>query len=108
MHREIKEELGITVKTEKLWNVYAPVFYTYQNQKAANCDIFYLVEHVSGTPQPADDVADFQWFPLSMAPVDEMAFSSGQKALQELQDVYLHSTKKKVMYESRKQAFCSK
>ena len=85
LHREVMEELGITVDIEKLWNVYAPIPYLYQNTIRYNCDVFYLATLRSGTPTPADDVAGFQWFALSdVPPRNLLAFESGKKALEEL------------------------
>lgn len=90
VQRELQEELGVRVEFEKLWGVYAPVAYLFQNRTQYNCDIFYLGYIVSGEPQPADDVADFKWFKLSNIPdTSKIAFSSAQKALQELQENFL-------------------
>ena len=92
VHREVKEELGIEISVEKLWGIYAPTAYEFQNIVHQNCDIFYLAHITAGEPQPADDVAAYQWFPLSELPsLDSIAFSSAQKALPELQKAFLHA-----------------
>lgn len=90
--RELQEELGVKIEIEKLWGIYAPTPYKFQNHVQHNCDIFYLAHIIEGEPRPADDVASFQWFSLNNLPNEkEIAFPSIQKALQELKETFLHA-----------------
>jgi hypothetical protein len=38
-------------------------------------NIYYKARLAEGTPEPADDVAEFRWFAASEVPLDELAFA---------------------------------
>lgn len=89
VHREVEEELGVKIEIEKLWGIYAPVEYPYQGYTRYNCDLFYLAHITEGEPHAADDAEEYRWFSLNkIPPQEEIAFTSAQKALQEIQETF--------------------
>jgi ADP-ribose pyrophosphatase YjhB (NUDIX family) len=84
--REIKEELGIDGQIIKLFGIYAPNPYLYQDKINYVCDIFYLVKPMSTKFKPTDDVSSYQWFPIDkLPPKKAIAFPTTIKALSDLQ-----------------------
>jgi ADP-ribose pyrophosphatase YjhB (NUDIX family) len=74
LHRELKEELGVTAEIEKVLGFYLD---QYGEENYHTLNIAFLCHIVSGTPAPHDDVAEVQWFDPSQLP--EMAWDSEQK-----------------------------
>lgn len=69
--REVQEELGVSCHVNKIFGVYGPTTYIYQQKENINCDLYYLVTLDSFELKPADDVADFSWFTIDAIPPDE-------------------------------------
>lgn len=75
--REIKEELSVDSEVERLFGVYGPTEYLYQNKLRYNCDLYYLIKLKNTQLSPGDDAKAFRWFNKSeLEELDKIAFES--------------------------------
>ncbi|GAD02881.1 NUDIX hydrolase [Agarivorans albus] len=86
LQRELNEELGLELATEKF--SYFGSFanqYTYNQVLYHTCDSFfvYLLDSKI-SPQARDDVAGWQWHNLKNLPLDKIAFTSVKQGLKKL------------------------
>ncbi|MGY5452456.1 NUDIX hydrolase [Agarivorans sp. MS3-6] len=86
LHRELHEELGLTLDNQQI-----RYFGSYANQYRYNdvlyhtCDCFFICT-LNRKPllQAQDDVAAYQWHSLKNLPFDTIAFTSVNQALKDL------------------------
>jgi mutator protein MutT len=72
--RELEEEAGITIADPELLGVWMDR-YEYKGRTVETLNVYYSARIGRGdTPEPADDVAEFRWFPADDVPADELAF----------------------------------
>lgn len=74
--REIKEELGIKIKIEKLIGIFMD---DYGRTGHKTLNIYYHVKIISGIPRPASDVKELRWFSKNKIP--KLAFKNGYQAI---------------------------
>jgi mutator protein MutT len=72
--RELREEAGIEIGDERLLGIWMDR-YEYRRRVVETLNIYYKARLAEGTPEPADDVAEFRWFAASEVPLDELAFA---------------------------------
>lgn len=73
--REVKEETSLDVRITKYLGTYPDI---YGETQVYTLNFFYVVEIISGVPQPADDVAELKWFSYDKPPKD-LAFENTRK-----------------------------
>ena len=73
VRRELREEAGIGLADEQLLGIWMDR-YEHKGRDVATLNIYYTARLGEGTPEPADDVAEFAWFGLDEVPVDRLAF----------------------------------
>lgn len=78
LRREIKEELGVEIKTGELIGIYID---RYGSNPYYTLNIYYSAKITKGTPRPASDVLEIKWFELDVLP--RVAFQNGRQALQD-------------------------
>ena len=83
LHREIKEELGITINQGSYIGSY-PNQYLYQNTCYATVDATFFIQ-LKKKPDVIvnDDVMNCAWFPITELPWSTLAFSSNVSALKD-------------------------
>ncbi len=84
--RELKEELNLDIQPEQ-FNYFGSFAnqYCYQNVLYHTCDSFFIYCPSSKPALEAkDDIASWQWHPLSRLPLDKVAFSSVLQGLKKL------------------------
>lgn len=79
--RELKEELGVTLKNVKLLGVYLDAYV--EHYRAATMNIVYVAEIASGRIKPQDDVAGYRWFRPVQLPWKRLAFPWIRQALKD-------------------------
>jgi mutator protein MutT len=72
--RELREEAGIEIGDERLLGIWMDR-YEYRTRVVETLNIYYTARLAEGTPEPADDVAEFRWFAANEVPLDELAFA---------------------------------
>jgi mutator protein MutT len=72
--RELREEAGIEIGDERLLGIWMDR-YEYRSRVVETLNIYYTARLAEGTPEPADDVAEFRWFEANEVPLDELAFA---------------------------------
>ena len=82
MKRELKEELGIKPKIDKLLGVFMGN-YTILSEKNSffTLNFYYLCYLFSGELKPMSDVEEFRWFGKNKIPFKKLAFKCDQQAL---------------------------
>ncbi|HET8872573.1 MAG TPA: NUDIX domain-containing protein [Gaiellaceae bacterium] len=78
--RELREEAGIEIGDERLLGIWMDR-YDYRRRVVETLNIYYAARLAEGTPEPADDVAEFRWFAANEVPLDELAFAHIPKVL---------------------------
>ncbi len=73
MKREVKEETGLDVETEKFLGFFMD---EYGDDKVPTLNIAFIVKIVKGDPKPGDDIVELAWFDKNDLP--EIAFKNGQ------------------------------
>ncbi|MFH1207445.1 MAG: NUDIX domain-containing protein [Patescibacteria group bacterium] len=82
LFREIKEELGITLKEVRLLGVYMD---TYRHGYDLNTlNLIYLAKIRSGALKPMDDINGYRWFRKNSIPWSRLSFRWLTKALRDL------------------------
>jgi ADP-ribose pyrophosphatase YjhB (NUDIX family)/catechol 2,3-dioxygenase-like lactoylglutathione lyase family enzyme len=83
LRRELREETGCEVEPLDFVGAFAD---RYGEEGGATLNLFWTARILSGVPQPADDVAELQWFALEGLPsAEELAFPNTRLALAALQ-----------------------
>ncbi len=78
--RETREETGLEVALDALWNVYSFEDATHQRGVL----ILYRAHVIGGSLQPGDDAMDARWFaPHELPPETDIAFRTHREALRE-------------------------
>lgn len=80
--REIREEIGVSIKLQKLLGIWMGSYYHNKHWRRT-LNFYYLATITRGAPKPTDDVAAVRWFPLNRLP-KPIAFSGNRAALQAL------------------------
>ncbi len=82
--REVREELGVDVRLERLVGIF-PDTYAFGGERQPSLNIYYVarLRRPSATIRPADDVSGFRWFPLARLP-RRLAFKNNRQALHAL------------------------
>jgi len=82
LKREMKEELGITLKKIKYLNIYIDYYY-HRGYDMATLNILYKTEIASGKLKPMDDVAEYKWFSKKEIPWKTSGFPWMKQALKD-------------------------
>lgn len=85
LKREMKEELGIEIKIEKIFGIYMD---EYGEEGFPTLNIFYLCRHLSEPKFFKEDIIEYKWFSINKLP-DKIAFKSARDALCKLKDYLL-------------------
>lgn len=82
LRREMREELGVEIKSMKLSSVVGPAYYPFGGQEQWNTDIYYEVT-TRDMPRASrhSDVVAIAWFDPDQLP--DMAFDTNVKAIEE-------------------------
>lgn len=72
LRREMKEELGIGIKTGRLIGAYLDTYFEKYLRYTLN--LIYVVKIASGKMKPMDDVAGWRWFDKNKIPWARLAF----------------------------------
>jgi len=81
LRREMKEELGISLKNIKFLGIYIDTYY--ERCEMTTLNILYQVEIASGKLRPMDDVGALKWFGKKDIPWKRSAFRWMKRALLE-------------------------
>lgn len=73
LRRELEEEAGIGLREEELLGIWIDQ-YEYKRRTVYTFNVYYAARIDSGTPEPADDVAELRFFAADEVPVAELAF----------------------------------
>lgn len=85
--REVREELGVTIAINKLFNVYGPTEYKFQGKFHANCDIYFLAGINDDEIVLDDEISEYKWFSLDNLPRDDqLAFKVQIQLLADLKN----------------------
>lgn len=76
--REVREETGLDIRLNSLFEVYTGV----DDPRSNAVLILYLADRVGGSLQASDDAQDVQFFPFTELP-QEIAFESHRRAFQD-------------------------
>jgi mutator protein MutT len=90
MKRELREEAGIEIGDERLLGIWMDR-YEYRGRVVATLNIYYVARLEEGTPEAADDVAEFRWFVRDEVPFDELAFGHIPEVLSAWRDRNEHA-----------------
>jgi ADP-ribose pyrophosphatase YjhB (NUDIX family) len=72
VRREVEEETGLGFEPRRLLGIWMG---SYGADERATLNLFWTGRLASGTPQPADDVAELRWFDRDgLPPPEELAF----------------------------------
>lgn len=80
--RELKEELGITLKTFTYFRSY-PGTYLYKGVESKTFCLIYTGEIPNEKLQPMDDVTEIRFFETNKIPYQKVAFPSVKKAIKD-------------------------
>ena len=72
LKREMKEELGVSIKNTKFLGIYVDSYFERYSIKTLN--VIYQTEIASGTLKPMDDVSELKWFSKKEIPWKKAAF----------------------------------
>jgi ADP-ribose pyrophosphatase YjhB (NUDIX family) len=76
IRRELREETGLEVEPERFLGVWMDRYGGY-SMAQATLNLYWTARVVGGSPAPADDVSELQWFHRSeLPPPDELAFEN--------------------------------
>jgi NAD+ diphosphatase len=85
MRRELREEAGVEVEPLEFLGVWIDK-YGGDGSAATTLNHYWTARIVDGTPEPADDVAEFRWFAPDEISDDEIAFPHTLEVLSALRD----------------------
>lgn len=85
LRREMKEELGITLKNIKYFGMYTDFYFERYNLYTLN--IVYTCEISSGKMIPQDDISELKWFKKKDFPFKRFAFRWMKKVLNDYNKV---------------------
>lgn len=80
LKREIREELGITIKILSFFDIAIDNYHD-DGFKFATLNIYYLVKIANGKPKPDSDISEIKWFGKEEIPFKKLAFSCNEKIL---------------------------
>lgn len=80
LRRELAEETGLEIEPGEFLGVWMDV-YDVPDRAVSTLNLFWAAEIRSGTPSPADDVAELRWFSPGEIPLDELAFDVNRRVL---------------------------
>lgn len=80
--RELKEELGVDIEVKKVVGFYTGE-YIFQNVAYPVLDVAIVAKIIDGNPSPADDVAEYAFFPKEKAQQQQLAFSRVRRELED-------------------------
>jgi mutator protein MutT len=72
--RELEEEAGVTIVEPELLGIWMDR-YEFKQRIVETLNVYYSARIGNGTPEPADDVAEFRWFAPHDVPEAELAFA---------------------------------
>jgi ADP-ribose pyrophosphatase YjhB (NUDIX family) len=73
LHRELREEADVEIEPLELLGVWIDK-YGGEGSAATTLNIYWTARIVEGTPEPADDVAEFRWFARGEISEEELGF----------------------------------
>jgi ADP-ribose pyrophosphatase YjhB (NUDIX family) len=77
VRRELREETGLDVEPHEFVGVWVDR-YPYATHEAATLNLYWTARVLRGSPAPADDVSELEWFTPDELPADaELAFHIG-------------------------------
>ncbi|MFC1663033.1 NUDIX hydrolase [Patescibacteria group bacterium] len=82
LKREIKEEINVTLKDIKYFNIYMDTYY-HRQLTSYTMNIYFTATIASGSPKASSDVAGVKWHSLKKLPA-KIAFPNVSKALKDL------------------------
>jgi len=77
--REVAEETGLVVQPTEVLGIF-PDTYGAEEDADYTLNVYYLVDVISGEPQPADDLAELAWFAAGALP-ERIAFPNAREVL---------------------------
>lgn len=80
LRREMKEELGVSVKIIKMLGIYMGEYLEKHPESTLN--IYYLAKITKGKIRPADDITEAQWFAKNEIP-KKLAFKNNREAIRD-------------------------
>ncbi len=80
--RELKEELGVQIRVRRYFGSFSD-HYVHQGHRSTVLNLYFLCSLENHDLTPADDVADFAWFPINRTP-KRIAFQHMTEALKRL------------------------
>ena len=80
VRREIKEELGVSIKIIKILGIYMDRYLSKYLESTLN--IYYLARIKKGKIKPDDDISEARWFAKNTLP-KSLAFKSNKEALKD-------------------------
>ena len=84
LRRELREEAAVEIEPVEFAGIWVDR-YGGDDEATATLNLYWTARIVSGEPTPADDVAEFAWFPVDELPGDgELAFRNVAEALRSL------------------------
>lgn len=83
LKRELVEELGMDVRIEMLLGIYMEM---YGAKSFWTLNLFYQCHPLCKPKYTADDITEYQWFPIKKLP-DPIAFHSIRKAIKKLKNI---------------------
>jgi NAD+ diphosphatase len=90
LRRELREEAGIGLRDEELIGIWIDR-YEYKRRTVFTFNVYYSARIGSGTPEPADDVAELRFFAPDEVPADELAFGHIEDVLSAWRARYEHA-----------------
>lgn len=73
LHRELREEAGITLRDTELIGIFMDT-YRFQSREVSTLNIYWSARIAEGDPTPDDDVLELPFYALDEIPWDEVAF----------------------------------
>jgi mutator protein MutT len=90
LRRELREEAGVELKDEDLLGIWIDR-YEFKRRTICTFNVYYAARIASGTPEPADDVAELRFFAPDEVPADELAFEHIEDVLSAWSARYQHA-----------------